>query len=218
MRQFIRLLNLDIKRSIFNPLFVIAIIGAILLKYPGMVADFKHYKELEVLYFYFHAPSQGMAILYLLFVALPGTALFCQDINSNHFRSLLIRSSARQYMLAKIVSCILMPLLVVYLAEIVFASLFSLVIPLYKPAGSHYPDFLKNSHVGAFLKAGFWPFLFANSLGAALSASVCCLIALLISTKISNHLLTLFTPLLSYFYISYFQVLLGFPPQLILSG
>lgn len=62
MKRYFNILISDLKRAVLSYQFVLAVIGIVLIKFPGIWTDLKQYQGADVLYFYNYALSEGIFV------------------------------------------------------------------------------------------------------------------------------------------------------------
>ena len=219
MKRFFNTFLSDMKRSMFSWTFFLAVFGIVLIKIPGLWTDLQHYQDLNVLYFYNYGLSEGIFNVYYLLCALPCASLFLRDWNRSYYRPLVIRTGKEVFGISKILTCIIVPICAIFLAEIIFVGALSLICPLIDPdrISGTYENLMTNGTFGPFLKNGFWPFFLVTSTLEALSGAFFTVCALYISTIIPNVFVVLAAPLLCQYYFSAFTGLFSPPTWLDIS-
>lgn len=203
---FLQTLRGDLKRSFLSWTFFAAVIGMIAIKIPGMWFDLQQYQGADVLYFFYYAPSQGIAIVYYLFCALPCASLFLVDWNHRFYRYAILRAGKHIYAASKIITCIITPIAAVFLSEILFVGALSTICPLVDPDSlcQSYNNLTRALTFGPILEQSFWAFFFCEVSLEALSGAFFSLCALAISTVIPNIFVVVAAPFLIRFYLQGF--------------
>ena len=134
-------------------------------------------------------------IIYLLFAAIPGTLLFCEDWDNRFVRVSVVRCSKQKYAVSKVLACFLSAVSVVFFAESLLLLLFCVQFPLF--------DTINNTSLSiAEPVTSILLILLIEILSEGFCAGFLCVVALWVSTKIINAFVTLATPLLAYYLIS----------------
>lgn len=219
MNRYLNILFSDLKRAVLSYQFVFAVIGIVLIKFPGIWTDLKHYQGADVLYFYNYALSEGIFCVYYLLCAFPCSTIFLQDWNNRFFRTEIIRCGKNAYIVSKIITCIIVSISVVFIAELLFVGILLNFCPLIdvNAACQSYNNLSETVTFGSYLKQSFWLYFFSMTSLEALSGAFFAIFAMCISTKITNIFVVLSAPLLCQYYLSMFLGILSLPPWLDIS-
>ncbi len=202
MRYFFSVLVQDLRRTILSRLFLAAMLGLAIVNVATLFDELQlvlsDTSNISILYLETLMGYRNFYMMFLLFAALPGSTLFCYDWNNRYIRFSVMRSSKNIYAASKAMACFLSAVLTVVLAEWLTVLLFSFRFKLYVPSDSNgsfgaYQTLITPSGAPLYLTAAF---LCKGFCGGALSV-----FALWCSTKVTNVLVTLATPMLAYYLI-----------------
>lgn len=209
MRLFFNNLRCDLYRTLFSLKFVFAVLGLSAVVIFTLLDEFSYMPpgETSITYIRVVTDYLDFRIVYLLFAAIPGATLFCADWENRFIRFSVMRSSKRVYGASKAISCAISAFLVVFLSEWINILLFSLRYPVI--------DAQNDMNLGpydAWNKPGLILLYFlVQIVFKAFCAAFLSVLALLISTKITNVFVTLAAPLLCYYLISTFTMAIRLP-------
>lgn len=222
MAAFFNLLQCSIKRSLISLRFLGGSLGLAALYIVNMYPEISLYRGVPqpFLYFYVITNFFPLWILYLLFAAIPASTFFCEDYEGRFIRFAVGRSSKRIYGASTAAACFLSSGLVVVVGELIYIiALFAMGVE-WSVSGK--VNQLEGTAFGS-LPIGTQNIIFpaACILAKAFSAGAFSVMALWVSTKITNIFATLAAPIILYYLIENVFILVKMPssvsPQAVIS-
>lgn len=208
MKEFFRLLNGYIKRSILSPVFFActAICTLMLVFFVAEYIDPEQYSTLQGLhYFLSRIDGKGSVYLVMMITAFPATSLFYDDWKSGKFKFIISRAGRLKYTFSVTIAAGVTASAVMILSYIFFSIFILSRFPVVSDVS---PNILRESTIG-FPNSGLLYtghaflcyFLYYLTRGAM--AAFFAVVALLQSMLITNKHLTVISPVL--IYIIYFS-------------
>lgn len=159
--KFLRALSTELKRRVFSLSFAVSVMIVTLAFFMGGIGDSVFETEnighLDVLYFWDIALHIGYftPICVLCCTAL-NCATFLNDYRPNYYRSAVVRSGQRNYLISKFISCVITGGLTLCLGMVLFVLILSARLPLVNEDGfkEMYVLSADKWFVGGFLKNG----------------------------------------------------------------
>ena len=223
MRKLLGNARVDFCRAFFSFGFLLAVVGMCAALFSGASTEGIVMKDInnrgDVLYLYTVAHVQGFSMLSVIFATLPYATSFCTDWNSQFIRPTVIRTNIKSYSISKVFTCALSSGSAVALGEILFIFLLRLYFPLVERQGPGFDNAVSDQVYGSLLSSGNFTAYFASKiLISFFAAAFFAVLALWISTYLSNVFVTLASPVLFFLFITRLTRLIGLPPWLDLSS
>ena len=196
MRVFLNVLKNDLARTVCSKAFIFAALGLTAATFLTGMEELSYMTpENDLIYIYGIFQYLDFQLLYLLFAAIPGAALFCADWENRFIRFSAQRCSKRIYGVSKGIACFVSAVLVVTVSE----WLDLMILRLWGfPAVNM--EMANQMALGAFDEIGYseWVYLY---FAAVIFIKACCAgafaeFALWLSTKITNVFVTLAAPMM----------------------
>lgn len=166
----------------------------------------------DVLYLYRVAHVQGFSMLSMIFATLPYATSFCTDWNNQFIRSTVIRTNIKSYGISKVFASALAGGSAVALGEILFILLLRLYLPLVNRESPMFENAVSDSAYGSLLSEGnFTAYFAAKILINFFAAAFFAVLALGISTYLTNIFVTFASPILSYYFFIKLTSIIGLP-------
>lgn len=213
MKPFFRLTWSTLKRALLSKSFSAAVLG---LAAMSLLSVWDEVSNLEgnpssVTYLYQIAEVAKFWVLYLLFAAIPGAALFCADWENRYIRFSVARCSKRVYGWALACACFLSAVLTVFAGE----WLFLLILRLRWPFAGENMLGLEYGCFSSYAEENrVWIYFMVKILIKGFFAGFCSTFALWLSTRITNVFVALTTPIILYYVLENLTVLLRLPSAL----
>lgn len=211
MKKFFSNARVDLRRAFFSFEFLLSVAGmcaALFLSVSSQLrAIVNGLMQSNVLNLYDLAHFQGFSLLSAIFATLPYSISFCIDWNNQFIRSVVIRTNIRTYGISKTLTCALAGGSAVALGEVLFILLLCLYFPLVGPQSN-----LTNSGYVSLLSGGHFIVFFAFQILVKFFAAVFfSVLALWISTYLTNVFVTLAVPILSFYFLITIPRVIGIP-------
>ena len=216
MKRFLGNVRVDLRRAFFSFGFILAVVGMCVALFSGASTEGRSIKDgTDVLYLYMVAHGQGFSTLSMIFATMPFATSFCTDWNNQFIRPTVIRTNIKSYGISKVFTTALAGGSAVALGEVLFILLLRLYVPLVDRQGHMLAGAGSDSVYGSLLSSGNFAAYFASQIlivffGAAFFA----VLALWISTYLTNVFVTLASPVLSFYFITDFTREFGLPAWL----
>lgn len=213
MKQLLGNARLDFRRAYFSFGFIIAVVGMCLALISGASTEGSMIKNgADVLYLYIVAHVQGFSMLSVIFATMPFATSFCTDWNTQFIRPTIIRTTIKNYGISKVFTTALSGGSAVALGEVLFILLLRLYLPLVDRQGHMFANAVSDPVYGSLLSGGNYAAYFASRiLLAFFAAAFFAVLALWISTYITNVFVTLASPILSFYILTTLTGLIGLP-------
>lgn len=210
------MLAIDLKRCVFSWSYIASLIGFILVKLPGMWYDLLQYQGADVLYYFYYAPTQGIALTGCVFCALPCSRLLMREFEDKFYRSAMIRSGRAPYIASKCITLIITPVSLVFLSELLFVGVLSILCPLVDPDAlcQSYNNLTRVLTFGPLLEHSFWTFFGAMVSLEALSGVLFTLLAVITSMMVRSSYSVVAAPFLIKYYLHMLLSFVQMPPAL----
>lgn len=184
MRVFLNVLKNDLARTVCSKAFVFAALGLTAATFLTGMEELSYMQSKnDLIYIYGIFQHLDFQLLFLLFAAIPGAALFCADWENRFIRFSAQRCSKRIYGVSKGIACFVSAVLVVVVSE----WLDLMILRLW---GFPAVIFIKACCAGAFAEFALW-----------------------LSTKITNVFVTLAAPMLAYYVLNTLMMWLRMPSK-----
>ena len=199
MKQFLFVLGQDLRRTLLSWKFLAAVLGLVAVDMFSLFDEYRFFTSTtSILYFQLLLRYRDFYIVFLLFSALPGATLFCEDWDNRYIRFAVLRSSKSIYAISKVIACFFAAVLVVFLSGWLMVLILSGRFEWFSPNDlkNSYGDFqilITPERVFLYYSLAF---LCRGFCGGFLSV-----VALWFSTKVTNMFVTLATPMLAYYLI-----------------
>lgn len=224
MKEILGVLRMDLCRGFASFGFLAAALSMCLALFSNSSTEVRMLETglTDVLYLYNVAHIQSFSVLYVIFAALPYATSFCVDWNHQFIRSTVIRTSVEKYGFSKVTACALSGGAAIALGELLFIFLLRLNLPLVNTQNPVFEN-ITSLFLGSLLTTGhFAAYFAARILVVSAAAAVFAVLALMISTFITNVFVTLGFPLIAFYSLIGFSGQLGLPEWLnfhsIISG
>lgn len=118
MRVFLNVLKSDLARTVCSKAFIFAALGLTAATFLTGMEELSYMQpENDLIYIYGIFQHLDFQLLFLLFAAIPGAALFCADWENRFIRFSAQRCSKRIYGVSKGIACFVSAVLVVVVSE-----------------------------------------------------------------------------------------------------
>ncbi|KLE16320.1 ABC transporter permease [Clostridium sp. C8] len=191
----------DLKRCFTSIWFFIAVIGISLSYFLGDFGDLTmNISRFDVLSFMKISSSIGyFSELTILLAALPFTMSFCEDIENNYIRFLIIRGNSFKYALSKIIVCIVSSFISVFVGKACIILFLMTKLPLVSETTGNYEVFINQTFGYLLINKNFILYFIIEIFFTAVICSMFSIIGLTITTYINNKFLAITAPIISYF-------------------
>lgn len=141
MLELVRLIYIDIKRALKSKCFYNTIILINLILF-GSAIPYLFYRQIDIL-FIINKLIQNKIVIQCIFpiAVLSHTFSMKEDIRSCYIQYILIRTKVKYYCLSKVICCIAIGTLIVFIASIIFILLLSIRFPFISVTGTSYEFF-----------------------------------------------------------------------------
>lgn len=213
--NLLRMLKTDLFKGFFSVGFLVAVIAVALFKYLGSLSFASSADSVFLLYFNSDTSSFG-SIRYVL-TALPFASVFISDLKNNYVIPQAMRSSVKKYAVSKVISAAICGMTALFLGELLFVIVSSFFLPLATTDENMLAITMDAMAYGSIAKNGNYILYFIVTVfSRSLVAIPLAITAMLISTKIENHFVVVFSPLIVYYIL--LQVTAVLPPWLTFRG
>lgn len=210
-----KILGTDLKKSFTFPGFYMALIGVCVLNLLNLLDEIRIFtvkEDCSVLYLYEARHSLGaFSILILFLCALPFGLNFCTEWNNDNTKYCLIRTSKNKYGWSKVIVTALTGFLACQIGYMLLVFLLNLYLPLYPYDTPRLESYIIHSQFPQIARAKTIYYFFISTLPESFSFSFLAVIALYISSKITNVFVVLSSPILFYYGWNFLSGSLGFP-------
>lgn len=165
----------------------------------------------SVMYLYEVGTYSNFWVLYLLFAALPSATLFCSDWENRYFRSFILRSSKQCYAITTATSCYVSAFSVVLIGDALFLLLLRFKYPWVLPADIQGLGIEGGVYHSLMSGAGIYLYFLVRTLCKAFCAAFTSVLALCLSTVITNIFVTLAAPVIAFYVFENLLILLEMP-------
>lgn len=166
----------------------------------------------DVLYLYRVAHVQGFSMLSMIFATLPYATSFCTDWSNQFIRLSIIRTNIKSYGASKVLTSALAGGSAVALGEVLFILSLRLNLPLVNTQSPMFENAVAEPVYGILLSGGYFTAYFAAKiLISFFAAAFFAVLALSISTYLTNVFVTFASPILSYYFLIKFFSNIGLP-------
>lgn len=165
----------------------------------------------SVLYLYEVGTYSNFWVLYLLFAAIPSATLFCADWENRYIRPCILRSSKKCYAVATAIACYLAAFLVVLIGDSVFLLLLHSRYPWILPENIEGLGIADSVYSPLMSGAGVYLYFLIRTLCKAFCAAFTSVLALCLSTVITNIFVTLAAPVIVFYIFENLLILLEMP-------
>lgn len=202
----------ELKNALCSKRFLITIVGMMFLSLCSLINEMKSFPDASVYYFYMVYFYYPMWMIAFVLAPIPGATSFCIDWNTRVYRMKVIRCGKKNYILSKIIITWVTAFLTVAFSQILMLVLLASCKPLFLDGdgsvlqGGIYQAYLNTSGIGIY----FISKVFFQSVGVAFLAVV----ALWISTKITDTLVVVTAPIIGYYLIDNITIWLKLPGYL----
>lgn len=200
MSQFINLLRMDMRRSIFSVRFILVVIGITLVLFFSSFYYLLEGSE-HILYIFRITLSIGtFRNMLIVLCTIPYATSFYEDINDNFFNCIKYRTTVVKYSLSKVVMCAISSGLALALGIIVYMLILRIKMPLVIVGAHNYNSACTNSAYGTFLMEGypilyFGTFIYLLSIGCGFFS----IFGLVFSAYLPKKLIPIISPFIAYF-------------------
>lgn len=209
MTLFFRTLWEEIKRVVASKPFFLCLLAYLALSVITIAQEIPYFHSgNSIMYIWKTRDYLGVNSFYLLFAAIPGSLGFCFDYHNKFYRYIVLKSSKPVYTLSKAITCIVSSILFINLAE--WLMIFALTISGFPLTDGLFADNLGVYNVFAAPEK-VWFYFFIVILLKSLCACFFSVLALWVSTKITNLFVVISTPLLCYEILNIVFSELGIP-------
>lgn len=191
----------DLKRCFTSIWFFIAVLGISLSYFFGDFGDLTaNTSRFDVLSFMKISSSIGyFSELTILLSALPFTMSFCEDIENNYIKFLIMRGNSFKYALSKTIVCILSSLISVFLGKACVILFLTTKLPLVSKVTGNYDVFINETFGYLLINGKFILYFIVQIFFTAIICSMFSIIGLTITAYINNKFLAITAPIIIYF-------------------
>lgn len=203
IEMFFSYVKMDFKRSLFSWRFLLAIMMVFLTL---LGATFEGISLNSDVLYIFSIVMYGMpSMIILIGGALTYAECFCEDLENKYIIPEIVRGNLLTYVLSKTLCIFISAMLTIALGMVCYALVLHCFVPWVDINGSQYQFIIGAGGLRYFLEYEYYIlyyFLFGLQYGAV--AGILSLLASYISLFISNRMIVLAMPLLTYYFIDYF--------------
>ncbi len=216
MKEFVGILRMDCWRAFTSVGFLLAVFGMLLalLFNTSTERAVMDSGEADVLYLYVVAHFQSFLVLYVILAALPYATSFCTDWNYQFIRFAVIRSNIKKYGISRVIICALSGGAAVALGELLFILFFRLNLPLVNTQNPVFESICSTFYGDLLVSGHFIAYFASRIIVISSAAAVFAVLALLISTYITNVFVTLGFPLVAFYSLINLSGQIGLPKWL----
>lgn len=191
-------LKMDLYRSIYSLKFLASILGLVLALFAGLIDTWIFTSVLQV----FESVSYGMYFLLIfIFSTFAYADCFCDDFENSCHRYALIRGNSKQYTLSKVLCIIITSILVMIIGILVFVLILRCFLPWVNTSDLYEQTYSHRKFIKLLCDNQFLFYYISRGFQIGMYAAILSLIATLASMYISNKLLVLTIPAISFYVI-----------------
>lgn len=195
------ILKAELYRAFCNKLFVMSVLGISIVYSIFVLYELRFGADKSAGTMYFYVLSQSMnALRYvsLILGALPYAASFCTDWKTQNIKFVLIRCNHVKYGMIRTIVTALSAFTAVFLGILIFIAWLCLFTPT-----SVVNDSMFGLLFGSLLKGNsIYLYLLLSNCCSAMGAAFFAVLALCISTRITDSFVTVCTPVIAYYAIN----------------
>lgn len=216
MRKFFFLFISTLKRVFLSKSFWGACAGLAIMSLISIYEESVTLDGMEtsVLYLYEIGTYANFWILYLLFAAIPGSALFCSDWENRFFRSSIVRCTKRIYGAATACACFISALVTVMVGEWLFIGVLWLRYPLIIEESVLAMGLDHTVYAALMNSTSVLLYFMIRICIKAFCAAFCSVFALWLSTWITNIFVALTSPIILFYFLENVGAIFQLPGQL----
>lgn len=196
MQLFLRTLQTDFQRILLSKRFLLSMLAFLAVSAVTLAQEMPYFdRESSVMYIRLMQSYLGFYVVYLLFAAIPGVPVFCTDWENRFYRYTVLRCTKNIYAVSKVIVCAVSAFSLVFLAEWLFIIICRLMgFPLTEP------NFLNNLGAYDIFSAPGKTYIYLLIVITIKSACAAffSVLALWLSTRITNPFVVLAAPILAY--------------------
>lgn len=210
-----KILKTDLRKAFSSSEFYLALVGVCVLNFMNLFDEMRIHTVKEycfVLYLYEARHALGaFSILILFLCALPFGANFCSEWNHGNTKYNLIRTSKNKYGWSKVIVTALTGFLACQIGYMLLIYLLDLYFPLYPTDLELLDIYIRNSSFKEIARAKKYYYFFISTLPESFSFGFLAVVALYVSSKITNTFVVLSAPILFYYGWNFLCGTLRFP-------
>lgn len=189
-------LKTDILRLVKNYPIYIGIVGVVLSLWFSLErhAFVEGFFDGTALGTYFYATYGSGAMIAYAFCAFSFATVYCEDLEYKYLRYSINRGSLFRYVISKAVVIYMSSVVTMVLGSVVFILTIRLRVPWVVDASAE--DFMTGMYYTLIAKGHYWAYSLLGAVQMGMLAAVLSLAAAWVSTRISNKMLILVTPIL----------------------
>lgn len=198
----LRYIKMDLYRSIFSLQFWVAILGVFLTMWFGVA---KKDSDISVFDTYMMITYGMPFMLTIVFCAFSYAGSICEDYENKYINFEVIRGHLGAYVLSKVVVIFLSAIIVITIGTIINVLARRCILPWIVNDSAFYEGALKGGGLKCILKKGHYLLYFTlASMQLGIMIGVFSVFSSYISLYISNKLLILSVPIMTYYFTDYF--------------
>lgn len=198
--KLLRYLKNDLERSIISPKYVICVMGIIGVLIWGSMNNTAQILDNTIIFLLWWSTYTIRSVIIIPFCTIPYAGCFCEDLEYNYVRQVVIRGNLLSYCISKVVAIVISAISAFVIGMGSFVSLLSVLIPWIDLSDSVYQTAVQRGSFHNVLSNGnyfIYSLLFAFQLGMLFA--ILALISACASLYIANKLLVWSIPLLAYY-------------------
>lgn len=198
--SLLRMLKTDFLKGILSISFFISITSITIFKFLGIVSFIT--KDSSVFSLYYNSDTSPFGSIRYIFTALPFASVFVSDLKNNYVVPQAIRAGVIKYAVSKVIIAAVCGAAALFLGELLFIFLSSCFFPVVSSDNIINLQIANQVAYGNLALNGNYVLYFLTTIFCkSLIAIPLAITAMLISTKIENHFVVVFSPLLIYYLI-----------------
>lgn len=197
-------LRIDLSRALRSWKFPTGILGICFVMYVASLEGIA--SDTNVIYVVWLIVYGMLFMISLVFSALPFVGCFCEDFEQKFAYSLIERGNLRSYTIAKVIAIMFVTSITMMLGMILYVNLLHFGLPWFSSDDAICQSALSLGGFRNILQREWYNLYFALfGLQYGILAGILALLASYVSLYISNKLLTLSVPFMSFYLITYYS-------------
>ena len=197
-------LKVDLIRAMWSWKFLIGILGVCLVMYIASLEGIA--SDTNVTYVVWLIVYGMLFMISLVFSAFPFAGCFCEDFEQKFAYSQIERGNMKSYAIAKVIAIMLVTSITMMLGMVLYVSLLHIKLPWFSEEDAICQSALTLGGFRAILQKEWYYLYFALfGLQYGILAGFLALLAAYVSLYITNKLLVLSVPFMSFYFISYYS-------------
>jgi hypothetical protein len=204
MSKIRSMMRSDFQRAFISPTFFVSVLSITLLQF--FIIYSTQEKVSSTLYiYYFVDANHTIGNLELVLGVIPYALSFCFDWKNYFIRPLVIRGTLKGYAISKFIMCVLSSTIALILGNVIFILLIRTKVPFVPTDVIYITEYIESITSGAFAviaqQGHYFSYILMNLISTSLLGGLLSGIALFISTKLTNVFITVFSPLIFYYFL-----------------